>query len=199
MGKQQHTADADFDYEDPRINRTRAAVHEAGLAVLFESGTEGITHAALATATGMSRTTLYKHWPTRVELLIDICKQVEPHNTTELTGDTRTDLVAMTLDVADLLRDPHARRAFSSLLAQAQSDPDALKVSNVLSGDGLAEITQVLQAAVADGQIPCGIDAEEVAGRLLGPILFGALVTRRDTKVADVEAIVDAWLASVTP
>jgi AcrR family transcriptional regulator len=194
-----HQRSAGTDYEDPRINRTRTAVLDAGVALLFEGGTERITHAALAATTGMSRTTLYKHWPTRFELLSDICNQIEPHQTTELTGDARTDLVAMTMDVAASLRDPNARRAFSSLLAQAQSDPDALEVSNALAGNGLAEITRVLETAVSGGQIPSGIDSQEVAGRLLGPILFDALVTHRTTTEADIEAVVDAWLASVAP
>jgi AcrR family transcriptional regulator len=187
------------DTEDPRINRTRAAVHRCGLDLLFESGTEGITHAALAAATGMSRTTLYKHWPTRVELLIDICNQIELRHSTAPTGDTRADLVAMINEVAASLREPHIRRAFSALLAQAQSDPDALEVSKALTGDGLADLATILDAAIAAGNVPSDIDPQEVAGRLIGPVLFAALVTHRETTTDDVEAVVDAWLASVTP
>lgn len=197
MHKQHPTAGTDVDTQDPRINRTRAAVHHAGLELLFESGTGGITHAALAAATGMSRTTLYKHWPSRAELLIDICNQVEPGHSVQPTGDLRGDLIAMVGELADALREPNVRKAFSSLLAQAQSDPDALEVSNVLTGDGIANLTTVLESAAAAKQLPTGLDPQEAAGRLFGPLLFGALVTHRHTSDADVESIVDTWLASV--
>ena len=193
------TANSLLEPEDPRINRTRAAVYRCGLDLLFESGTDGITHATLAAATGMSRTTLYKHWPTRVELLIDICNQIEPGHGAEPTGDTRADLVTMVNDVAASLGEPHVRRAFSALLAQAQSDPEALEVSNALSGDGLASLAAILDAAVVAGQLPANIDSQQAAGRLLGPVVFAALVTHRTMAVGEAEAIVDAWLASVTP
>ena len=117
---EQRSEDVGVDHADPRINRTRAAVHQCGLKLLFESGTEGITHAALATATGMSLTTLYKHWPTRVDLLIDICGQIEPGPAAPPTGDTRADLVAMVAEVANHLRECKAlvaRRGFVLLTA----------------------------------------------------------------------------------
>lgn len=197
MTKQQQAAGAVSDAEDPRINRTRTAVHEAGLAILFDSGAAGITHASVAAATGMSRTTLYKHWPTRVDLLSSIYNELEPGHTTELTGDLRTDFVALATDVAETLRDPQVRRGFSSLLAQAQFDPDALKVANALTGDGLAAMADLLETACSAGRLPPGLDSQEIAARLLGPILFGALVTHRTTSPTEVETIVDTLLASL--
>ena len=85
---------------DPRIERTRSAVLDAGVAILFEQGPDGVTHAAIANAARVSRTTLYKYWPTRAELLFDILNQVEPHKKVKPSGDVRTDLVAMIGEMA---------------------------------------------------------------------------------------------------
>ena len=44
---------------DPRIERTRAAVLEAGVTILFDKGPEAVTHAAVASDARVSRTTVY--------------------------------------------------------------------------------------------------------------------------------------------
>jgi hypothetical protein len=59
-------------------------------------------------------------------------------------------------------------------------------------------MAELLEAACTVGHLPPGIDSQEVAARLLGPILFGALVTHRATSPNEVETIVDTLLASVT-
>ena len=181
---------------DPRIGRTRSAVHEAGLALLYADGTSAVTHAALAAATGLSRTTLYKHWPTRVDLLVDICDQIEQRTHPPATGDARTDLLAAVDEMRVTLEDPRVRRVFSELLAQAQADPEALEVSNALTGSGIERMSELLAAAAAAGDLPAGIDPVAASARLLGPLLFGAIVTHRLTTAAEVVAIVDDWLAT---
>ena len=182
---------------DPRIGRTRSAVHDAGLAILFEDGTSAVTHAALAAATGLSRTTLYKHWPTRVDLLVDICDQIEQNVPPPLTGDARADLLVMVDEMRQTLEEPRVLRVFSEMLAQAQTDPEALELSNALTGSGIERIGDLLAAAAASGDLPDGIDPVATSARLLGPLLFGALVTNRPTPPAEVVSIVDDWLATV--
>ena len=105
---------------DPRIERTRAAVLEAGVAILFEKGPEAVTHAAVATDAHVSRTTVYKHWPTRGELLVEVLDQVEPHKRVEPSGDIRADMQQMGRQMAATFGDQRLNKVFSSLMAQAQ-------------------------------------------------------------------------------
>src|ERR1700761_9177248 len=55
--------------EDARVARTRADVARAALQVLTVEGSDAVTHARVAELAGYSKTTLYTHWPTRVELI----------------------------------------------------------------------------------------------------------------------------------
>ena len=190
------TSTADACGSDPRIERTRAAVLEAGVAILFEKGPEAVTHAAVATDARVSRTTVYKHWPTRGELLVDVLDQVEPHTRVEPSGDVRADMQQMGRQMALTFGDQRLNKVFSSLMAQAQWDDESSQAQQVLITAAMSDISIVLDAAVEAGQLRPGIDPLGTAGRLVGPILFAALVARQPMSTDEVEELVDDWLAS---
>ena len=189
----------DGDELDPRVQRTRQAVHEAGRALLHEAGPDAITHAAIAGAARVSRTTLYKHWPTRAELLVDVCRSIDPRRHVEPSGDVRADLVAVATGTAAVLADPDARRGFAQMLAQAQWDDDAREVLTTLTGAGLADLERVLEAGRSAGDVPDDVDVLDVAARLLGPLVFSALLAGDAPGAPTVERLVDDWLAATRP
>ena len=182
---------------DPRIERTRAAVLDAGVTILFEKGPEAITHAAVASDARVSRTTVYKHWPKRGDLLVDVLGQVEPHTQVEPSGDLRADMQQMVRQMAASFEDQQLNRVFSSLMAQAQWDDDTSQAQQALLSAGMADMAVVLDAAVEAGQVPPGIDPLRNAGRLIGPIVFAALIARQPLTTGEVEVLVDDWLSSL--
>lgn len=182
---------------DPRIERTRAAVLEAGATILFEKGPEAVTHAAVAGDARVSRTTVYKHWPKRGDLLVDVLRQVEPHKPVEPSGDLRADMQQMGRQIAASFQDQRLNKVFSSLMAQAQWDDDTSQAQQALLNAGMADMAVILDAAVGAGQLPDGIDPLRTAGRLIGPIFFAALIAREPLSTDEVDVLVDDWLASV--
>lgn len=184
--------------DDPRIERTRAAVLEAGVPILVEKGPEAVTHAAVASAARVSRTTVYKHWPTRGELLFDVLDHVEPHKHVEPSGDIRADLQQMGRHMAAAFEDERLNKVFSSLLAQAQWDDETTQAQQALISAAAADMSDVLDAAVEAGHLRPGIDPLRAAGRLVGPMFFAALIARQPLTLAEVEELVDDWLATYT-
>jgi len=192
------SVDAASTHDDPRVARTHDAVHEAGRQLLVESGPAAVTHAAIATAARLSRTTLYKYWPTRFELLAEICHAAKPDAMVMPTGDVRTDLVQMTSRVAENFADRESLKMFVSMLAQSQWDDDARSAQAAMIGVGISDLAAILEAGEQSGQLPSGIDPRHAATRLLGPLFFGATVLDDDRfRDGEPEAIVDDWLASI--
>lgn len=183
--------------DDPRIVRTRAAVHEAGRELLVESGPAAVTHAAIASAARLSRTTLYKHWPTRVDLVHEICEAARPRPAVRPHGDVRLDLVELVIEVARDLTERDIRKIVASMVAQSQWDDDAREIQQAMIGLGISDLTTILDAAVETGQLPVGIDPARAANRLLGPLFFAAMVNDIDISTTEIESIVDDWLHSV--
>ncbi len=181
---------------DPRAVRIRRAVLDAGTALLFEKGPDGVTPAAVASAARISRTTLYKYWPTRADLLFDVLEEVEPHPEIELQGDLRADLLVLLGTYCAGMNDPEARKVFSSVLARAQWDADTREVQLKMEEYALGHLDRVFTAAVERGQLTAEVDPRVEADHLMGPMLFRVLVTREDLTDDDVERIVDRWLAT---
>lgn len=183
---------------DPRVERTRRAVLDAGGELLCTFGPDGVNHAAVATQAGVSRTTLYKYWPTRAKLLLDIFTSFHDHEEHTPSGDVRTDLVAMLTEHQDSMRDAQSRRMFVSMLAQAQWDDDVIEARAELKAIPLAHLATVIETGVASGEIREGVATAEAASRLVGPLMFASLAMD-DSVMLDVESIVDDWLVSVRP
>lgn len=73
--------------------RTRTDVARAALEVLTAEGSEAVTHARVAELAGYSKTTLYTHWPARIDLIAMAIESLGemPHH--PRTGDLRADLI----------------------------------------------------------------------------------------------------------
>lgn len=193
------TGDGPDTSTDPRVERTRRAVVEAGTRLLVDVGPDGINHAAIAAAAGVSRTTLYKYWPTRAKLLLEILTAFDAHPQMESVGELRADLVHLLQEMQTSMSDPTRRRVFGSMLAHAQWDEDLQEAKDDLRAVPLAGLEALFDAAVERGELVEGVVPIEAAARLLGPLLFAAMVVGTDVTEVDIESIVDDWLASVTP
>lgn len=56
---------------DPRIAKTRKRVLDAAWELLTEVGFDGVTVELVSTRSGVARSTLYRHWDTKSEILRD--------------------------------------------------------------------------------------------------------------------------------
>lgn len=180
---------------DPRTARTRAAILDAGARRLMELGPDAITPASVATAASVSRTTLYKHFPTRRDLLGAILDHIQPHAQLEVSGDVRADLRSLLAGVAEGMHDAEMRKLFSSLVSHAQWDQETREIKESIRAIELSNLSAILAAAADAGDLPSGIDPEWAAARLVGPLVFRAFFINDGTSPDEVEHIIDDFIA----
>ncbi|UCG40256.1 MAG: helix-turn-helix transcriptional regulator, partial [Acidimicrobiia bacterium] len=72
---------------DPRIERTKTVVLQAAFAVIGELGFGGATIDAIAQRSGVARSTIYRHWPDRADLLIESMAHMVGSVESVTTGD----------------------------------------------------------------------------------------------------------------
>src|SRR5581483_7919249 len=73
--------------DDPRVQRTRAAVLRATIELMAEGGPEAITHQVVARRAGVGRATLYRHWPSAEELVFAALAEIVSGWTFSSSGD----------------------------------------------------------------------------------------------------------------
>ncbi len=161
-------------HDDPRVERTRAAVIEAASELLMADGPGAITHANVAVAANVSRTTVYNHWPTPEDLLratIDSIGKVTP-DVDDLTGSLRNDLAMLCAQLVTDLTDEQRAPMIANMMERALHDPTVASVRNeflatfrvVFAASSTTLSPQVNSAA--------DIDVEQSLAAILGSFLF---------------------------
>jgi AcrR family transcriptional regulator len=184
------------DRRDARVERTAAKVLEAVQRLLRTEGLGSVTFGRVSKETGVSRTTLYRHWASPSELISEAWARVAPSNTVPHTGDLADDLVRLFVSVRDVVESSTMRRSLPALLMAAQRDPVISALHARFVQDRRAPIVERLEAAIAAGQVSPDADPDLLVDLLSGPIFYRQLLRRERTSDADVRAIVASVLAS---
>jgi AcrR family transcriptional regulator len=187
-------ADADVGLCDPRVARSRAAVLAATVDLLGELGHAGTTVEAIAERSGVAKTTIYRHWPSRAPLLIDAFHSSVETGDHAPTGDVRADLLAIACGLAAKLRDPQWSRIMATLIDAAESDPELSELSAAFTRERREAVRAVLERGIADGELDPGIDTALAAQLVGGAIFYQRLIRRRAADDREVEAMIDLVL-----
>jgi AcrR family transcriptional regulator len=177
---------------DPRVARSRAAVLEATLDLLAEEGAEGCTIEAIATRSGVAKTTIYRHWPSRAALVIDAVRTLmESPPEVPDTGRARADVTAILQGLAERLRTGQLADVAPALVAAVDADPTLGELMEVYVQCRRDPLRTVLRRAVKRGELRADLDVELAIDLCAGPLFYRRLVARRPAEPVDVEALVD--------
>lgn len=163
---------------DPRVARSHAAVMAAARELLVELGPAGLTIDGVVARSGVAKSTVYRHWRTRDDLVTDVFTSCMP--TLEMPGPEVQGVAALRDVVgqfAAALSDPQWRRLFPALVL-LKSQSDALSdIDKDLSVAQRALAAEVLGRCVDEGVLdPVVLADPERTGRyLVGPLLALAL------------------------
>jgi AcrR family transcriptional regulator len=184
--------------EDPRVTRTRTVVLDAAAALLAERGYTGLTMDALVECTGVSKTTMYKHWPSRTALIVATVRQLTAAPAIPDTGSVRSDLIAMTLDSLDTYKGPRWP-GLASVLEAARHDPDLRAALQSVPAAGLSNTKTLLERAVQRGQLRPDIDTATAVTVLVGAIFFRLRLADLPQVKREVPVIIDTVLQGLAP
>lgn len=180
---------------DPRLARTEATVLAVVRRLLRSEGPEAVTFGRVSRETGVSRTTLYRHWDGPSELLADAWARVVPPNAVAHTDDLHADLVGLFTSVRDVVESATMRRSLPALLAAAQDDPVIAGVHAAFVRDRRQPIVDRLDAARRAGDLAPDADPDLLVDLLSGPLFYRQLMRREPTPDERVVALVDAVLS----
>jgi AcrR family transcriptional regulator len=179
--------------EDPRVTRTRAVVLDAAADLLAERGYAGLTMDALVERTGVSKTTMYKHWPSRTQLIAATVRRLVAAPAIPDTGSVRGDLIAMTLDSLDAYKGPRWP-GIASVMEAAGHDPELQAALQSVPEAGFASLNTVLERGVGRGELRAGLDIEAAVTILVGAFFLRLRMASLPQVRRDVPAIIDTIL-----
>lgn len=181
---------------DPRIARSRAAVLDATVGLLAERGVAATTLEAIAERSGVAKTTIYRHWASKPEVVLDaIGTLVEPPADPD-TGSVREDLYQLVEGLRRGLSHSPLAALLPSLIDAAERDPEFAALHRTMVAAQHAVVHNVLMRGVRRGELPRDLDPDELVSLLAGPVFYRRLVTHGAVEAAFGRRVVDVLLAA---
>jgi AcrR family transcriptional regulator len=183
---------------EPNARRRRAASHSAILQAAFElcqlEGYGRLTIEAIAARAGVGKQTIYRWWPSRGAVMIDVfLPTLMDRSVVAPVDDIGTELHTRVRAFAEVLADPEIGPHVAGLIGEAQTDADlARQFDDRFVQPMRSALRDRLVQAQRQGQLGPGLDLDVLADSLFAPIWFRLLVTRDPLTAAYADAVVDA-------
>jgi AcrR family transcriptional regulator len=147
--------------------------------LLAERGFAGLTIEGIAARAGVAKQTIYRWWPSKVEVLLDtLIEDSQQELTVPDTGSAITDARQYLRRLAAFITDDPAGKVLLALIGEAQHDAAMASVFHTLYLDPQRRAERAMLArGVASGELPPDLDVDRALDALLGPVFYRALVT----------------------
>jgi AcrR family transcriptional regulator len=157
---------------DNRVRRSKEIVLRATSELLSESGLGGVSVDEVARRSGVAKTTIYRHWPARSDLLMDACSQISTEQEVPDTGSFVGDITALLTNLAKLLRTARWSSVLPSVMDAAERDPAVAQMHSRLQMGHTIPFQEVIERAMRKGDISRNTDPTTLIATLVGPLFY---------------------------
>ncbi len=170
------TVVGESDHENPRVARSRAKMIAAATELLVEDGVRGVTVDAVVERSGVAKSTLYRHWNSSRDLLIDVLRANVPRPVqVDLSAGSEAALHAWISSAVASLSAPDWARTLPALLELRAHAPEMADVLAADFTEQVVTVASILEVGADEGRLPVGLDAREVTYTLIGPLVLATL------------------------
>lgn len=183
---------------DPRVAHTRSVVLEATVAILAEFGFERLTVEAVAERSGVARSTIYRNWPDRSQLLIDGFDMMCAFPQIPDLGSMEDELRFLADELRRGLHDSGWALALPSLVGAARHDDELTAAQRRFSEQRQAATGAIFVRAASRGELTSGRDPRQLAELFAARFFFRFLMTRAPIDDGFVDDQIDAIVTLAT-
>jgi AcrR family transcriptional regulator len=160
----------------PRSQQAHASVLDAAVALFVERGIESTSVDSIAALSGVSKATIYKHWPDKTALCLEALGRVHGVDREQPrfdSGDLRRDLIDF-LEHKPPAEMAHLRdKLMPHLIAYAARDREFGKTWRAyVMEPGRAKAMELMERGIAQGLFPRTLDKTLGLALLIGPMMY---------------------------
>lgn len=182
----------------PRSAAADAAILAATRAALVELGWSRLTLGDVATRAGVAKTTLYRRWPGKNELVVDAVAELFDELELPDRGSLAADIEGVVLQFATILARPEAKSGLMAVVAESTRD-EALRtrIRDSIVNRQKRLVLEGRTRAEHRGELPppAGPDDTTRTADLIFDVVAGAVVHRT---LVSAEPADEAWVRGLT-
>ena len=179
----------------PRSAIADEAIRDAAVELFAERGFEGVSVEDVAARAGVSRATIYRRYPSKVDLIVEAAGCLAANEIAfPDTGNLRDDLRGLAHSLINGFRNSPAGRVMPVMTFERRRYPELDDRYKKFLADRKARTRALLRRAVERGELPSDSDVGVMSSMLVGPIFHRLMITQEPLNDAFVDALVDALL-----
>lgn len=161
-----------------RASQVVAAIYAATLEILEEGGYERLELPEVAARAGVNKTTVYRRWPSKAELVLEIALlRMRQDVPLPDTGTLHGDLSRLMLTIAATLQSP----LIAGLLQAAMKQGNGIEAINQARiqfwSERFTVSGQLVERAIERGELPTGTSPRQLLELACSPLFFRSVVT----------------------
>jgi AcrR family transcriptional regulator len=172
-------------------------VLEATADLVAAVGYDNVTIEGVSERCGVARSTIYRHWSGKEELIVEAIKSRLLPGPEIDTGSVRSDVITFLTDLAGWFVTSEGVMVVLSLLTAAHRDPVMRKLHCDATREGRDRLVRIIEKGIARGELSAAIDPKEAANDLIGPFFYKKMVVHEEVGPEYAESRVNRWLAHV--
>ena len=162
---------------NPQVQRTQSLMLDAARTLLAEHGPEAVTHLRVAETAGVARATVYRHWPDRAAILLDLLRAgADLHLTPPQADLTIAERVTAALTSFAAALNGDGGRTLAAMIGLAEWDEDVFAALEQMTAFGPMFLHGLLTTAIETGELTTDADPMLLVDRLIGPLYFRRLL-----------------------
>ncbi|MGW1964640.1 TetR/AcrR family transcriptional regulator [Streptomyces sp. NPDC001935] len=175
----------------PRQEHVTAAVLDAVVELVTESGMGALTMDAVAARAGVSKPAMYRRWPTKQDLVIAAAESRIGSLSVPDVGDFRAELRAVLTARMEAYRQPGVARLLAGVIgasAEAGAEPAAYRA---YTARVMSQTRNLLERGVARGEVRPDVDLTDASTLVAASLVFRTIGELRLPDQALVDSMVD--------
>src|SRR5581483_6255864 len=163
---------------DPRVERSRMVILRAAVDEMAAVGYGGVTIESIAARAGVGKSTIYRHWFDKLDLIADAFETFHEQLVPDL-GDrsVRESLALLLGHLAEVVVDSTWSRCILALIEGAERDPRVREFHHRYAAERRQALIELIERGIEEGAVSADVDPELATAALLGAIFYRRLWT----------------------
>jgi AcrR family transcriptional regulator len=180
---------------EEQVRRSKEIVLRVTFQLLMETGLSGVSVDEVSSRSGVAKTTIYRHWPSRAALLLDACSKLGAKFDAPDTGSLAGDMMEVASAILGRLRSNNFSSVVPSIIDAAERDSQFAELYSNIHAETLAPLVAVIEEAKRREELPSNCVPSELVASVLGPLFYRRWFSREPLDERYVEGVVTRAIA----
>jgi len=185
---------------NPQVERTHELMLDAAGSLLARNGPDAVTHLRVGEEAGVARATVYRHWPNRADILLDLLRRGTSLDLVPLAGDVSLlERITGIVTAFAVALNGDRGRTLSAMIGLAEWDEDVFAALERMTHLGPRRLRDLLTAGTESGELDGESDVDMLADQLIGALYLRRLLYHDELTDLYIDRLVSATLSPHLP